>query len=309
MAEPATPEVALVRGAAPHSSAQHGGAPATPGVPGAPPGDPPVLDLGPVPEGARSWIRAVLAHRSVLLVLAAKDFKVRYKRATFGVLWAVALPLVQSIVMITVFSRFTRFSEEGFDYAGYVLAGMVAWAYVSATVPAASTAIVDAASLTDKVWFPRALLVLSPVLANLIGLGISFTLIAAIEAFRNGLGPELVLVAAGALLLVGLVSGLTLSAAALQVTFRDVRFIVQAGMLVAFYATPILYPVGVLGALEPFVTFGNPFTGAVNLFQAGLANTPVDLAAVAASAAWTAILAAIAVRLHHRRDRLFVDLL
>lgn len=268
-----------------------------------------VLDLGPAPESARAWLRSVLAHRSVLLVLAAKDFKVRYKRATFGVLWAVALPLVQSLVMITVFSRIARFSEDGLDYASYVLAGMVAWAYVSSSVPVASTAIVDAASLTDKVWFPRALLVLSPLVANLIGLGISFALVATIELLRNGLGPEIALVPGGAALLVALVAGLTLTAGALQVTFRDIRFIVQAGMMVLFYATPILYPIRILEGLQGPVRVLNPFVGVVNLFQAGLAETAVDGTAVAATGCWIIVLLAVAVRLHHRRDRLFVDLL
>lgn len=278
-------------------------------LPARPAGSAPVLDLVPGSGSAMSWVRGVLAHRDVLLVLAAKDFKVRYKRATFGVLWAVALPLVQSVVMITVFSRVARFQEEGFDYAGYVLAGMAGWSYVSATLPAASTAIVDAASLTDKVWFPRALLVLSPVLANLIGLGISVTLISVIELIRNGLGPELVLVVPAATLLTALLTGICLTAAALHVAFRDIRFIVQAGMLVLFYATPILYPLSLLDGLATPVSIANPFVGAVGLFQAAITGAAVDAIATVATVAWTAVLWLAAVGLHRKRDRLFVDLL
>lgn len=269
----------------------------------------PVLDLVPGAGTARGWLRDVFAHRSVLVVLAAKDFKVRYKRATFGVLWAVALPLVQSVVMITVFSRVARFQSEGFDYAGYVLAGMAGWSYVAATLPAASTAIVDAASLTDKVWFPRALLVLSPVLANLIGLGISVTLISLIELVRNGLGPELLLVVPAALALMALVTGICLTAAALHVVFRDIRFIVQAGMLVLFYATPILYPISLLEGLATAVSIANPFVGAVGLFQAAITGAAVDGTATIATLAWTLLLMTWATWLHQRRDRLFVDLL
>ncbi len=269
----------------------------------------PVLDLGPEPGTARAWARAVVQHRDVLLVLAAKDFKVRYKRATFGVLWAVALPLLQSLVMIAVFSRLARFEQEGLDYAGYVLAGMVAWAYVTATVPAAATAIVDAASLTDKVWFPRALLVLSPVTANLVGLGITFVLVTGIQLVRGGLGAEVVLVVPAAALLVALVAATCLTAAALHVAFRDVRFIVQAGLLVLFYATPVLYPLELLDGLATVVSIANPFVGVVGLFQAGLTGAPMSTTALVASLVWTALLLAVSVRLHHRRDRLFVDLL
>lgn len=266
------------------------------------------VDLGPEPGTVTEWVRAVVAHRAVLLVLAAKDFKVRYKRATFGVLWAVALPLLQAAVMITVFGRVARF-ETGGDYTSYVLAGMVAWSYVTSTVPAASTAIVDSASLTDKVWFPRALLVLSPVIANLIGLGITLGIVTAIEVVRNGPTLDLLLLVPATALLVALITAITLVAAALHVTFRDVRFIVQAGLMVLFYGTPILYPVDELGGLEPVVQLANPLTGVVDLFQAALARNPVDGLALVGSLAWTLLLIVVAVTLHHRRDRVFVDLL
>jgi ABC-type polysaccharide/polyol phosphate export permease len=267
------------------------------------------MELGPEPGTLRDWVRSMIEHRDALVVLAAKDFKVRYKRATFGVLWAVALPLLQSAVMIAVFSRVGRFQEPGFDYTGYVLAGMVGWAYATATIPNAATAIVDGASLTDKVWFPRALLVLSPVGANLIGLVISLALIGGVAAVRTGIRVQMLLVVPGVLLLVALVSGFCLLAAALHVTFRDVRFIVQAGLLVLFYATPILYPVRLLDDLTTTVSIANPMVGVVGLFQSALSTTDPSATAVIASVVWTVALLALSVRLHHRRDRLFVDLL
>lgn len=269
----------------------------------------PVLDLGPEPLPARAWVGAVWRHRNVLMVLAAKDFKVRYKRATFGVLWAVALPLVQSAVMITVFSRVARFEGEVPDYAGYVLAGMAAWAFVTSTVPTASTAIVDASSLTDKVWFPRALLVLSPILANTIGIVISVSLVTVIELVRHGITLDILLLVPGALLLLSLVTGACLVAAALHVAFRDVRFIIQAGVMVLFYATPILYPLALLEGIGDVVRIANPLVGVVMLFQKALAGAPVSGVAVTASVVWTVALLLLAVRLHHRQDRLFVDLL
>jgi ABC-type polysaccharide/polyol phosphate export permease len=269
----------------------------------------PVLELGPEPESARVWLRGVIAHREVLLALAAKDFKVRYKRATFGILWAVALPLLQSIVMIVVFSRVTKVDTSGFDYTGYVLAGMAAWAYAATSIPSAATAIVDSSALTDKVWFPRALLVLAPIVANLIGLGISVVIIAAVQLARSGVDAEVLLLVPATALLVALVSTISLTAAALHVQFRDVRFLVQAGLLVLFYATPVLYPTSLLGGLAKVDEIVNPFVGVVQIFQVAMADGNASGAAVGASGAWTFVLLVLAVRLHHRGDRLFVDLL
>ena len=273
------------------------------------PGPPPVLELGPEPGSVREWFRSLVDHREVLVAMAGKDFKVRYKRATFGVLWAVALPLLQSAVMIVVFSRVARFGDEGLDYTGYVLAGMIAWGFVGSTLPNAATAIVDGSSLTDKVWFPRALLVLSPVLANLIGLAISLAIVVLFQLVRQGVSLDLWLVAPGTVLLVLLVSGICLTAAALHVEFRDIRFMVQAGLLVLFYATPVLYPAAALGDLAEVARVVNPFVGVVGLFQAAITDIAVDGTAVLATLVWTTVLLLIAVRLHRRNDRLFVDLL
>ncbi len=269
----------------------------------------PVLELGPEPGSTGDWVRSLVGHREVLRALAAKDFKVRYKRATFGVLWAVALPLLQSAVMVVVFSRVTKVDTGGFDYTGHVLAGMAAWAFAAATITSASTAIVDGSALTDKVWFPRALLVLAPVGANLIGLGIAAAIVVAVQGARGALTADVALLVPATGLLVALVTGISLTAAAVHVTFRDVRFLVQAGTLVLFYATPILYPMDLLGSLGDVVAVANPFTGVVQLFQAALTDLQPGGAAVAASLGWTAALLVAAVSLHRRGDRLFVDLL
>lgn len=268
----------------------------------------PVLELTAAPDSTRAWARSVLDHREVLVALAEKDFKVRYKRASFGVLWAVALPLLQSVVMIVVFTQLRKGLDQATDYTGYVLSGMVAWAYIAATLLAATTSIVDGAGLTDKVWFPRALLTLAPVLANLVGLAISLAFVVAVQAVRGTVGSAVWLLAPGTALLVLLVAALSLAGSALYVWFRDVRFIVQAGLLVLFYATPILYEIALLGRWASLAR-ANPFTGVANLFQAAIVGVPVDRPALAVSVTFAALVGAAGVELHRRNDRLFADLL
>ena len=135
-----------------------------------------VLSIGPDPEAWRPWLADLRAHVPVLGMLARKDFQTRYKRASLGVLWVVALPVLQAVVLAVVFSRVGRFQVVG-SYTTFVMGGIFAWAYLSGTVQAATTAIVDGASLADKVWFPRAILVLVPVLANGVGLLVSLGLL------------------------------------------------------------------------------------------------------------------------------------
>jgi lipopolysaccharide transport system permease protein len=268
----------------------------------------PVLHLDGRPEPLREWLGGLWAHRAVLIALARKDFRVRYKRASLGVLWAVAMPVIQSAVMAFVFSRVGQFGSDDYSYAAFVLAGMAAWFYVSTSVMSATTAIVDASTLTDKVWFPRAVLALVPSAANLVTLGITVgVVLVALPVFDEPFTANLLLLVPASLLCIAFTTALGLVLSALYVYFRDVKFMVQAAVVVWFYVTPIIYPPDTLGAAGPWLDF-NPVTGIVGLFQRAAVDAPVPSGrSLIVSVASTIVLLAIGVSAHRRHDRLFVD--
>jgi lipopolysaccharide transport system permease protein len=273
-----------------------------------PPG-PPVLDLGPGPSTPQEWLRSMWAHRGVTWVLARKDFQARYKRAALGVLWAVAVPLLQAAALILIFSHFVH-PGNGVSYGAFVISGILPWSYFASTLPTGATAIVEGAGLTDKVWFPRAILPLVPCLSALVGLGIAIVLMLIAVALLGAsfAARDLLLIPACALM-VAFTVALTSVLAALQVYFRDVRFIVTAALTVWFYATPIMYPQSAVGSLSRWLDF-NPMTGIINLFhKAVLGGGSSLLRALAISVGVTLALGAAAVETHRRHDRLFVDLL
>lgn len=261
------------------------------------------------PNTRREWAADLWQHRDVLLMLARADFHVRYKRAVFGVAWAVAVPVVQAGVLAIVFSRVIRTPTPD-AFAGYVLAGVLAWSYFSTTVNTATTSIVDGSGLTDKVWFPRAMLALVPCLANLVGLVVSLgAMLVILPLLHDPWLSTLVLLVPASVLLVAFTSALSLVLSGLQVYFRDVKFLVQAGLLLAFYLTPIAYPKDLLGHLSRWLEI-NPLTGIVELFQvAAVGGQPGWDRAVLISIGYTLVLAVAGVELQRRNDRLFVDLL
>jgi lipopolysaccharide transport system permease protein len=268
----------------------------------------PVLRLTRRPEPMRRWLGSLWRHRGVLLELSKKDFRVRYKRASLGALWAGAVPVLQAAVMAFVFSRVGKFGSGNYSYAVYVLAGMAAWAYASMAITASTTSIVEAATLTDKVWFPRAVLALVPVLSNLVALAISVVVVVvAVPLFGEPITPRLLLLVPAAALVVAFSAALGLVLSALDVYFRDVKFMVQAAVLVWFYVTPIIYPPTVLGGAHRWLAF-NPMTGIVGLFQRAAVGAPVPSAtALIASVAATLVLLVVGMAIHRRHDRLFVD--
>ena len=269
----------------------------------------PSIELGPGATGRAQWFREVWDHRAVLWILARKEFQVRYKRATLGVLWAVAVPILQGIVLTVVFSRFVPVDGE-VSYAAFVLSGVVAWGYFSPTIASAVTAIVDGADLTDKIWFPRALLPLVACLSSLVGLGISIAVLVVVTPLVGGsLQPRVLLLVPATLLLFGLTAALALVLAALQVYFRDVRFIVAAVLLVGLYCAPILYQRSAVGGLGPWLDL-NPLTGVIAVFHLAIVGGDEPFGrALAVSVGTLLVLSIVAVEVHRRHDRLFVDLL
>jgi lipopolysaccharide transport system permease protein len=273
------------------------------------PESPVVLDLEPGSAARREWMRSLWEHRAVVWVLARKDFQARYKRASLGVLWAVAVPLVQAAVMIFVFSHFVH-AGRGVSYAAFVLSGILSWSYFSMTLPAGTSAIVDGTSLTDKLWFPRAILPLIPCVSNLVGLGIAMTiLLVGAPILGAHPGVHLFLLIPACLLLVTFTMALTMVLSALQVYFRDVKFIAAAALMVWLYATPIMYPKGKVGSLGPWLDF-NPMTGIISMFHVAIIGHDGSwIRALGVSLGSTALLLVVAMETHRRHDRLFVDLL
>lgn len=269
-----------------------------------------VVRLEASPESLRTLLGRTWAARDLIATLARKDFIVRYRRASFGILWAVGMPAIQALVIVTVFSRIVRV-ETGVKYPVFVFAGMTAWSFFSATIGTASTAVVDGSGLASKIYFPRLVLPLVSLGANLYGFVVILGILVGLTlAYRVHIGIAILLIVPATLLLILLSLGFALVASALHVYFRDIRFMIQASLLVWFYITPIFYPTYLAGGAIRAVVLGNPVTGIVELYRAATvgADAPLGLV-VGITSAWAAVLLTVGLTLHRRFDRRFTDLL
>jgi ABC-type polysaccharide/polyol phosphate export permease len=254
-------------------------------------------------------LRQIVAARDLCITLARKDFVVRYRRAVFGIGWAVALPLLQAVVLSAVIGRVTTISLRHFSV--YVLAGVIAWTFFVVSIGTGATAIVDNSALSSRIYFPRAVLPIAACVANVAALVIGVLILlaaCAIEGVPLGLRTLLLVPACAEL---GVVTvGFALVLSAVHVYFRDIRYAVQAALFVWFYVTPVFYPESLLhGSLRAVVAL-NPVTGPVELFHAATVGGHVLSASAAiACGAWMIVLLTASVALHSRHDRVFADLL
>jgi len=178
--------------------------------------------------------------------LFRRDLQAKYRGSVLGVLWTIANPVLLMGVYLLVFSVVlgARFADVD-HYPLFLLVGLAAWTFFAASLQSSSRSMLDNANLIRKTRFPRQLVPLSVVGAHLVGFAV---MLAGLLVLDFALLPRVRATEWLALPLaacfVGLVSGLALAVASLNVIFRDVEFIVAALLLPWFFLTPVIYPLG-----------------------------------------------------------------
>jgi ABC-type polysaccharide/polyol phosphate export permease len=255
----------------------------------------------------RVLLAELWAARELCVTLARQSFFVRYRRAVFGMTWAVVVPIFQAVVLSQILGRVARFQVP--HYATYVFSGIAAWSYFTSTVVSASTAIVDNSSLSSRIYFPRCILPISTALSNVFTLGATVIVLFILASSEGAFGWKILALVPAAVLCVLFTTTLGLVLSALHVYFRDVRYAVAAAMMLLFYLTPVFYPLTRLHGLIRDIVVLNPLTGIVQLFHWSVAATPTVVGPLCLTFAWLAALIALGIGLHSRLDRSFADLM
>ena len=266
-----------------------------------------ILDLDGRPATRRAVLADLFAHRALLRSLVLTEFTVRYKRAALGVVWLVAVPLVQSALLVAILAKARAFGDVP-DFGAYVLSGLLPWAYLSTVVADGGTAIVSGASLAERIWFPRALLPLVAPFSNLAALAVSMVvLLVGLPLTGVPLSGRLLLLVPACALLVAFAAALCLVLAVLHVYLRDVRHLIASGLVLWFYASPVFYPRSMLGDWA-WVLLLNPATGVLDVFRAAsVPSADESVRAVIIAFGWTAALLLLALEVYRRTDRTLAD--
>jgi lipopolysaccharide transport system permease protein len=255
--------------------------------------------------------RELWAYRELLYFLTWRDIKVRYKQTLLGVSWAVLQPVLAMILFTIVFGHVARISSSGIPYPIFAYSALVPWYFFSTALQSASNSLVGNAQLVTKVYFPRIFVVASPVLGAAVDLVLAFVILVGLQAYY-GIGPSIGAFALPALVLLAAAAATGLGAwlAALNVKYRDVRFVVPFLVQLWLFATPIVYSIDKLH--EPWRTlFGvNPMAGVVLGFRWALAGaaSPPGLLMLVSVLSGLVVLAA-GVLYFGRTEKTFADVI
>ncbi len=186
-------------------------------------------------------LRELVSYRELILNLALRELKARYKNTVLGFFWSLLNPLAMMLVFTAVFTVFMRSEVENFPI--YALCGLLPWNFFSAAVMGSVSAIVNNSNLVTKVYFPREVLPIATVLANLVNFLLTLVvLFAALLLVQAPFNPWLWLLPVVILIQTAFILGLAFILSTLNVFYRDTLMVMDVAMLAWFFLTPIFYP-------------------------------------------------------------------
>ena len=243
----------------------------------------------------------------LLLAMTEKEMKARYKHAVFGFLWVLLNPLFQMAVIGVIFSFFVRVNVE--NYFLFLFTGLLPWQFFSLSLTKSTPAFVFERSLLQKAKFPHEVIPLSIILSNFSHLAVSLSLLI---IFLYSLGslqfPRILWLIPALISLLLLTIGVSFLTAALQVRFRDVKFIVESLLIIWFYATPILYNLELISTTIRRLFFLNPLASIFEVFHfAILGQAFPDKTLLASNAIVLLIILMVGVAVFKREQNYFVD--
>lgn len=265
-------------------------------------------------EASSSWVALQLAelwrYRELLYFLTWRDIKVRYKQTALGAAWAIIQPFFTMVVFSLFFGRLAKVPSDGVPYPIFAYAGLVPWTFFANGLNQSSASIVGSANLIRKVYFPRLAVPLASVLAGVVDFLLAFAILLAMMAYYSvpvtaaTLWLPLFVVLA---LVTALGVGLWLSA--LNVKYRDIRYVVPFLTQFWMFATPIAYPSSLLPEEWRTVYAINPMVGVVESFRWALAGTDTAPGPMIAVSAATSVLILIGGAFYFRRmEKDFADI-
>ena len=259
-------------------------------------------------------LREVLRYWDLLLLFVKRDIVVNYKQTILGPLWFFIQPILTTVIFVIVFGNIAGLSTDGIPQPLFYLAGIVIWNYFSECFTKTSNIFSQNAQVFGKVYFPRLITPLSLVISNglkfLIQLGLFLVLYAYFFLKGTPLAPNWTLVLLpGLILLMALIGlGFGLIFSSLTTKYKDLNFLIQFGVQLLMYATPVIYPMSEIPEKYHGYMFANPLSHILEAFNyMFFGEGTISYAGLAYSFAFMSILLLLGTIIFNRTERTFMD--
>ncbi len=249
-------------------------------------------------------------YRELFLFLARRDLVVRYRQTVIGAAWAVIRPLATMIVLSVVFGRLAGMPSGNVPYPILVFAGILPWQFFAAALGDATMSLVANAGLISKVYFPRLILPASAVIVAFVDFLVAAALLSGVFLLYRYVPPIQILTLPLLSLWMGIVAlGPGLLATALNVRYRDFRYVVPFVVQFGLYVSPVGFRTDVVPEPWRLIYALNPVVGVIDAFRWAICGDPLDLRTFVVSSAVSLALLAAGVTYFRKTERTFADVI
>lgn len=254
--------------------------------------------------------RELWQYRELLRFLIVRDIKVRYRQTVLGGLWAILQPFMNMIVFTIFFGHLAKIPSEGLPYPIFVYTALLPWQFFSGGIGSSGNSLIANSHLISKVYFPRIIIPAASLGAGFLDFIIAFALLI-LMMFYYGIFPGggillfpflMVLVALAAL-------GVGMILAALNVSYRDFRYVIPFLVQFWLFATPVIYPASMVPEQWRWLINLNPMAGLITGIRSSLLNLPVSWTDIWISGTISLLLFVIGIFFFKKMERRFADII
>lgn len=259
----------------------------------------------------KNYWKDLWRYRELFYILAWRDIKVRYKQTIIGAAWSIIRPLLTMIIFTIVFNKVAKLPTEGnVPYAILVYAAMLPWQFFSNALSESSGSLVGNANLITKVYFPRLIIPASSVIVSLIDFAISFIILIALCVWYQYIPSWHIVFLPLFIVLVFFVAfGLGLLLTALNVKYRDFRYIIPFIIQFGLYISPVGFSSSIVPEKYQWAYSLNPMVGVIDGFRWCLLDQTSNLNSYSLIAAIiiTVLVTGLGVQYFRKMEKSFAD--
>ncbi len=252
-------------------------------------------------------------YRELFYILSWRDITVRYKQTIIGILWAVIRPLLTMLIFTFIFGKVAKLPSDGnAPYAIMVYAAMLPWQFFATSVSDASNSLINNAHLITKVYFPRIIIPISSLVTSLVDFAISFViLIFLMFYFHYAPGWQILFLPFFLLIALIAAAGAGLYITALNVKYRDFRFIVPFIVQIGLYISPVGFSSSIVPEQYRLIYSLNPMVGVIDGFRWAIlgGTSPLSSSSLILSVGVSLALLGLGIYQFRKTERKFADII
>ena len=250
-------------------------------------------------------------YRDLFYFLVRRDVRVLYAQTVLGIGWAILRPLASMIIFTAIFGKLAKMQSDGVPYAIFNFTAVVPWSYFSSSLGGSVASLVSSSGLLSKIYFPRIIIPIAPVISKLVDFAIALCMLACLMIWYEIVPTwKIIFLPYLVLLMMVTASGTGMWLTSLAVQYRDVKHAMNFAIQLWMYMTPIVYSVNIIPEKYRLLYALNPMVGVVEGFRSALLDTkpmPWDLVLIGSCSAL--VLLVLGATYFHYKERIFADVI